>query len=157
MYKVPSRFSFGAEEKRAIDEVLEYYQKKGEDPGYQGYFEDKFCDQFSTFMGGGYTDAVATGTASIFVALQALQLPKGSDILISPVTDSGPLNCIILLGFNPVVIDSKQNSYNIDLEQLKKRVTKNSSALLLVHTGGEPVKDTKEIVNTLKDLKNVFV
>jgi len=147
MVKMPSRFSYGENEIQAISEVIEYYKSKNEDPGYQGYFEEKFCHEFSEFMGGGYTDAVATGTASLFVALQALQLPKGSNILISPVTDSGPLNCIILLGLNPIVIDSAQNSYNISLEQFKKRITKNSSALLLVHTGGEPVTDTKEIVD----------
>lgn len=146
MNKMPTRFSYGENEIKAINDVIEYYKAKDEDPCYQGYFEEKFCQEFSHFMGGGYTDAVATGTASIFVALQALQLPKGSDVLISPVTDSGPLNCIILLGLNPVVIDSAKESYNIDLEQFKKRITPNTSALLLVHTGGEPVTDTVQIV-----------
>ena len=146
MLKMPTRYSYGEDEIKAISDVIEYYKEKDEDPGYQGYFEEKFCSEFSSFMGGGYTDAVATGTASIFVALQALQLPKGSDVLISPVTDSGPLNCIILLGLNPVVVDSAEGSYNINLEQFKKRITSNTSALLLVHTGGEPVLDTKLIV-----------
>lgn len=146
MLKMPARFSYGKDEVKAMSDVIEYYKAKNEDPGYQGYFEEKFCSEFSEFMGGGYTDAVATGTASIFVALQALQLPKESDILISPVTDSGPLNCIILLGFNPVVVDSAKNSYNINLEQFKSKITSNTSALLLVHTGGEPVADTKLIV-----------
>jgi len=146
MISLPSRLSYGEDEIKSISNVIEYYKSKDEDPGYQGYFEEKFCSEFSSFMGGGYTDAVATGTASIFVALQALQLPKGSDVLISPVTDSGPLNCIILLGLNPIVIDSAKDSYNIDLKQLKSRITSNASALLLVHTGGEPVLETKEIV-----------
>ena len=146
MIKLPPRFAYGKNEIEAINKVLEYYKAKGEDPGYQGYFENKFCQEFANFIGGGYADAVATGTAAIFVALQALQLPKGSDVLISPVTDSGPLNAIIMLGLNPVVIDSKKESYNIDLEQFKKRITPNTSALLLVHTGGEPVEDIKLIV-----------
>lgn len=146
MIKLPSRFSYGKAEIKAIEDVIKYYKNKDEDPGYQGYFENKFCKEFSDFMGGGYTDAVSSGTAAIFVALQALQLPKGSDVLISPVTDSGPLNAIILLGLHPVVIDSAKKSYNTDLEQFKKRITQNSSALLLVHTGGEPVPQTKLIV-----------
>ena len=143
---MPPRFAYGDLEIDAVNSVITYYKNKNEDPCYQGFFENKFCEEFSQFMGGGYTDAVATGTAAIFVALQSLQLPKGSDILISPVTDSGPLNCIILLGFKPVVIDSAKNSYNTDLEQFTKRITSNTSALILVHTGGEPVKDTKSIV-----------
>ena len=151
MLKLPPRLSYGKNEVKAIKDVIKYYKKKREDPSYQGYFEEKFCNEFSSFMGGGYTDAVATGTASVFIALQALELPKGSDVLISPVTDSGPLNCIILLGLNPVVIDSAKNSYNIDLKQFKKRVTKSTSALLLVHTGGEPVSQIKEIVKEAKE------
>lgn len=143
---MPARFSYGEHETKAINSVLEYYKTKNEDPGYQGYFEEKFCNNFAQFMGGGYCDAVASGTASIYTALAALELPKGSDVLISPVTDSGPLNCIILLGYTPVAIDSKKNSYNIDLEQFKKRITSNTSALLLVHTGGEPVEQTELIV-----------
>jgi dTDP-4-amino-4,6-dideoxygalactose transaminase len=152
MISLPTRFAYGEDEIQAISNVIEYYKSKNEDPGYQGYYEEKFCQEFSIFQGGGYSDAVSTGTAAIFVALQALQLPKGSDILISPVTDSGPLNCIIMLGFNPVVIDSAKNSYNIDLEQFQKRVTPNTSALLLVHTGGEPVEDTKIIIKEANKL-----
>lgn len=146
MITLPNRFAYGEREIKAINDVFEYYQKTDEDPGYQGHFENKFCSEFSSFMGGGYTDAVATGTASIFVALQALKLPKGSDVLISPVTDSGPLNCIILLGLNPVVVDSEKGSYNIGLKQFKQRITPNTSALLLVHTGGEPVAEIKLIM-----------
>ena len=150
---MPPRFSYGETEINAINEVITYYKDRDEDPGYQGYFEEKFCKEFSEFMGGGYTDAVATGTASIYVALQALQLPKGSDVLISPVTDSGPLNCIILLGYNPIVIDSTQGSYNINLEEFKKCITPNTSCLLLVHTGGEPVIQMQEILKHAQGMK----
>jgi len=146
MIKLPSRFAYGENEIKAINEVIKYYKARNEDPGYNGYFEKKFCEEFAEFMGGGYADAVATGTASVFVALQALQLQKESDVLISPVTDSGPLNSIIMLGLNPVVIDSKKGSYNIDFEQFIKKITPNTSALLLVHTGGEPVEDIEKIV-----------
>ncbi len=44
-YKTPPRLSYGENEIQAINEVFEYYKQKGEDPGYQGYFEEKFCQE----------------------------------------------------------------------------------------------------------------
>ena len=101
-------------------------------------------------MGGGYSDAVASGTAACFVAIASLDLPKGSEIIISPVTDSGPLNAIIMQGFKPVLADSMPNSYNIGVEQFLDRVTKNTSALFAVHTGGEPL-NISELVDVAHD------
>ena len=61
-----------------VNRVLEHYRQRQVDPGYQGVFEKRYTDLFVEMMGGGYADAVATGTASLFVALAALDLPKGA-------------------------------------------------------------------------------
>ena len=90
-------------------------------------------------MGGGYADAVSSGTAACYIAIAALNLPKGSDVLISPVTDSGPLNSIIMLGLTPILMDSAPNSYNIGVQQFLERITPNTSAVFVVHSAGEPV------------------
>ena len=90
-------------------------------------------------MGCGYADAVATGTAAVFVALAALDLPKGSEVILSPVTDSGPLNAIILLGLRPVLSDSYPGSYNIGPEQFAEKISPRTSCLLAVHAAGEPL------------------
>ena len=54
-------------------------------------------------MGGGYSDAVATGTGAIYVAMKALELPKNSDVIICPVTCSGNFSCITEQGLNPIL------------------------------------------------------
>lgn len=137
---MPLRRAFGKDEVSCLKSAIEYYTSKRQDPPYQGHFEKKFCDAFCAFMGGGFADAVATGTAAVFVALAALGLPKNSEVIISPVTDSGPLNCIIMQGLIPVVADSAPNSYNIGPEQFLKRITPRTSALLAVHCAGEPLE-----------------
>ena len=81
-------------------------------------------EKFSLMMGGGYTDACSSGTAAAYIAISALNL-KGSEVLISPVTDSGPLNALILLGLKPRLIDSYPNSYNVSLKQFLNRSQKN--------------------------------
>ena len=136
-FKFPPRNALGAKEKKAINQVVKFYKKKKVDPGYQGYFEDKLCKKFSSMMGGGYTDACSSGTAATFIAISALNLKKGSEVLISPVTDSGPLNALILLGLKPKLIDSSPNNYNVSAAQFLKRVSKKTKAAIIMHIGGE--------------------
>lgn len=136
---MPVREAFGDAEYAALIEAANWYRGRKEDPAYNGKYEKLFCDEFAAFQGGGYADAVATGTSSVFVALAALDLPKGSDVLISPVTDSGPLNAIILMGYRPVVVDSYPDSYNISAREFESAITPNSSCLLAVHAAGEPL------------------
>jgi len=137
---MPYRAAFGKEEAARVSEVIAYYQSKDQDPPYQGHFENLFCDAFVDYMGGGFADAVATGTASVFVALAALELPAKSEVIISPVTDSGPLNCIIMQDLVPVVADSKPNSYNMGVDEFLARITPRTSAVLAVHCAGEPLE-----------------
>lgn len=133
---MPARHAIGPEEKRLINQTIDHYEKLGLDPGYQGVFEERYCAAFSAFMGGGYADAVATGTVSVFVALLALDLPKGSHIIVSPITDPGTLSAIIMCGLTPRLVDTVPGSYNVGVEQLEARIDDACSALVLVHSVG---------------------
>ena len=151
--KMPPRFSFGKKENFEIKKMLKYYNKRGEDPKYSGEWEKKYCKKFSTFMGGGYSDAVATGTGAIYVAMKALELKKNSDVIISPVTCSGNFSCITEQGLNPILVDSKPNSYNTSLSEIKKKLTKKTKLIQLTHVGGEPVSDIKSIADFARKKK----
>ncbi|MFN8391625.1 MAG: DegT/DnrJ/EryC1/StrS family aminotransferase [Bdellovibrionota bacterium] len=138
--KMPARFAFGPDEEAMLMECIRFYRERGEDPGYQSFYEDKYCDEFARYQGGGYADGVSCGTAGVFVGLRALDLPPGSEVIISPVTDSGPLGAIILQGFVPVVADAAVNSFNMGVEQFLARITPRTSALVAIHAGGEPLE-----------------
>jgi len=135
--KFPPREALGRQEINSINHVINYYKKKKKDPGYQGYFENKLCERFCKMMGGGYADACSSGTAAAFIAISALNLKKGSEVLISPVTDSGPLNALIMLGLKPKLIDSAPNSYNVSVKGFLKRVGPKTKAAMIMHIGGE--------------------
>tara|TARA_B100001123_G_C15317772_1_gene1026768 strand:+ start:409 stop:1626 length:1218 start_codon:yes stop_codon:yes gene_type:complete len=154
-YPMPSRKALGKEEEAKIIEAINYYKKRNMDPGYQGVFEEKYCKLFSKKMGGGYADAVATGTAAIFVALAALNLPKNSEVLVSPITDPGTISAIIMNNLIPRIVDTKKNSYNIDVEQAQKRVNKKTSCILVVHSLGQAA-EIENIVSFSKT-KNIKV
>ena len=151
--KMPPRFSFGLKENLEIKKMIAYYKSKGEDPKYSGNWEKKFCSEFSNFMGGGYADAVATGTGAIYVAMKALEIPKNSDVIISPVTCSGNFSCITEQGHNPILVDSEVGSYNTSLEKIKEKITKKTKLIQLTHVGGRPVSDVKKISEFAKKHK----
>jgi perosamine synthetase len=142
---MPSRFAFGSSENSELKKMMKYYKSKNEDPKYSGLWEDKFCNLFSKFLGGGFTDAVATGTGAIFIAMKALELPKNSEVIICPVTCSGNLSCITEQGHKPILVDSEKNSYNVSLKKIKEKFTKKIKLIQLTHAAGEPVKDIKQI------------
>jgi perosamine synthetase len=134
---MPRRMAMGAAEIAMVNEAMAAYQAEGVDPGYQGLYEKRYTDNFVDFMGGGFADAVATGSASVFIALAALDLPKGSEVIVSPITDPGTLSAIIMNGLRPRLADSKPMDYNMGAQQVRARLSKNVSAVCVVHSAGQ--------------------
>jgi len=148
---MPSLCQFTEEVFCAVKEVFDFYHKQNKDFGYQGEFEKRYTDAFSEYMEeGGFTDAVATGTVALFVAIAALQLPVGSKVLVSPVTDPGTVNAIILNGLVPVIADSQPNSFNIGVEQFRARLNNDIRAAVIVHIGGKAA-EISEICEVAKE------
>jgi len=140
---MPARLALGDGERQMIQSVLDYYGERNVDPGYEGHFEMMYCRAFTEMMGGGYADAVATGTSSLYIAVAALNLPKGSEVLVSPITDPGSLAAIVLNGLKPRLMDSKPGSYNVGPEQFAERITPNVTGALVVHAGGQAAEIDK--------------
>lgn len=134
---MPPRSALGDAEIKMLEQAIAYYREQRLDPGYQGTFEKMYTDAFVALMGGGYADAVATGTAALYVAIAALELPKGSEVLVSPITDPGTLSAIILNGFKPRLMDSRPDSYNIGVKEFVGRITPAVTGAVVVHSIGQ--------------------
>lgn len=137
---MPPRHLFGEEEKNAAIAVFDQCIETGEVFGYHGEHEKRYCEAFCKFQGGGYADAVSSGTAAIYVALRALQLPLLSEVIVPPVGDPGTYMPVPLCGLIPVVADASPNSYNTSAEQIEARLTERTSAIMVVHVAGIPVE-----------------
>ena len=135
---MPGRRLFGAAERAAIDRVFAYYQERNLDFGYQGFFEQEYTDAFIKYLGvPGYADGVATGTGALYVALASLDLPKGSEVLLSALAgDPGTVSSIILRNLVPRLIDCGKDSYTVDAQQVVSRISEKTRALFIVHAGG---------------------
>jgi len=134
---MPSRHALGEAELRMIEQAIAYYREHEADPGYQGPFEKLYTDAFVAMMGGGHADAVATGTAALYVALAALALPAGSEVIVSPITDPGTISAIVLNRLVPRLADSVPGGYNMGGEQFAARVTSQTSVVVVVHAAGQ--------------------
>jgi len=140
---MPPRLALGDGEVKMIEEAIAFYRGQGLDPSYQGHFEKHYTDAFVAMMGGGYADAVATGTSALFVGIAALDLSPGSEVLVSPITDPGSVSAIILNGHRPRLMDSLPGKYNVGLEQFLARVTPETRAALVVHSIGQPCESDR--------------
>lgn len=92
------------------------------------------------FLGVKYGLLANSGSSAGLLALAALELPKGSKVVIPAVTFPTIFNIIVQLGFTPVVIDCEIGSYNLSIESLKQALKEHSDikAVICVHAVGNP-------------------
>lgn len=134
----PGRSLIGPEEKAAVNALFDKAISTGEAFGYNGAEEENYCKEFADYMGGGYADAVNSGTSAVYVALRALALEPFTEVIVSAITDPGGMMPIALMNCIPVVADSAPGKYNTDAEQIEKLISPLTSAIVVSHIGGEP-------------------
>src|SRR3990167_2251632 len=93
----------------------------------------------SKYLGVGYGVLSNSGSSSALLALSALELPKGSEVIIPAVTFPTIFNIILQCGLMPVVIDAKIGTYCLDIKDVEKAITKNTKAVIAVHLLGNVV------------------
>jgi len=85
-----------------------------------------------------YGVAVTSGTAALDIAIQTLALPPGSEIITTPFTFIATVNSILFNNCVPILADIEPNTYNIDPASIRKKITKNTKAIIPVHHLGHP-------------------
>ena len=135
----PQRRHFDARERRAAVRVLKREARQGGAVIYQGPEEEAYCRAFADYMGGGYADAVNSGTNAIYIALRALDLPPGSEVIVPPTSDAGGVMPVVMNMLVPVAADSMPGSINSSAEYIRKVLTPRTSAILVTHMAGHPV------------------
>jgi perosamine synthetase len=139
-YPLPPRKVFGEAELNMVKEVFKHSWDSGKDFGFQGKFEENFTKNFCDFQGGeGFADAVCSGGAAIYIALKALDLEPGSDVIVSPVTNPGGIMPVAVQDVKLIVPDSDPNSFNISPKEFEKAITSKTRAAVLTHLGGNAI------------------
>jgi len=137
---LPARRQFGPEEFDRVREVFEASWESGWDFGYQGRFEQEYVKAFCDFLGGGHADAVNSGSSALLAALSALEIPRGGEVIFSPVTDPGGITPAIFLGLAPRLADAAPGGFNIGPVEFEAALTGQTRAAVITHMGGIPVE-----------------
>ncbi|MDD3926312.1 MAG: DegT/DnrJ/EryC1/StrS family aminotransferase [bacterium] len=135
----PGRSLLGAEERSAVNALFDEALSTGNAFGYNGPEEEAYCREFAEYMGGGYADAVNSGTTAVYTALRALNPEAFTEVIVSSITDPGGMMPIVLCNCIPVIADTAPGSYNVGPKQIEELISPLTSAILIAHIGGEPV------------------
>ena len=109
----------------------------------EGPFVEKFEKNFSAFVGRKYGVAVSSGTAALDIAMQSLNIKPGDEVILPSFTIISCINEIIRMGAKPVLVDSDYYNWNMNIHEVKNKITKKTKAILIVHTYGLPVELTE--------------
>jgi dTDP-4-amino-4,6-dideoxygalactose transaminase len=96
----------------------------------------KFEDALKSYFSAPYALALSSATAGLHLALLALELKPGDEVITTPMTFAATLNMIVLAGGKPVLVDVEPDTYNMDVTRLAKAVTKRTRAIMPVHFAG---------------------
>lgn len=99
----------------------------------------KFEEALKEYLGAPYVLALSSATAGLHLALLALELKPGDEVITTPMTFAATLNTIVLAGGTPVLVDVERETYNMDVTRLAKVITPRTRAIVPVHFAGLPV------------------
>lgn len=114
-------------------------------------FEKKVCE----YTGAKYAVAVCNGTAALHMACYACGLVEGDEVIVSSMTFAASSNAVLYVGATPVFADINPNTYNIDVEDLKRKITPRTKAIIAVDYTGQVVD--MDSINEIAKEHNLIV
>jgi dTDP-4-amino-4,6-dideoxygalactose transaminase len=103
-----------------------------------GTFVKKFEDEFARYCGVDHCVGVANGTDALFVALRALGVGPGDEVITVANTFIATAEAIKMAGAQVVFVDINPTTYGIDVERIEEKITSRTKAIIPVHLYGQP-------------------
>ena len=111
-----------------------------------------FEKEFSKLCKSKYAISCANGTDALTIALKSLNLKKTSEVILPSMTYCSTLIAVLNANLKPVLVDIDKHSSSLDLEQVKKKINKNTKVILPVHLYGSSI-DTHSLKKIIKNKK----
>ena len=105
----------------------------------EGPFIKLFEDNMATYVQRKHGIAVSNGSAALDIAVRALNLEKGAEVIMPAFTIISPAQSLVQEGLIPVLVDSDEITWNMDVSKIEEKITSKTKAILVVHIYGLPV------------------
>jgi perosamine synthetase len=124
---------FTGREKEYVNQCLDstWISSKGE-------FIGKFERGFSQYIGTEHATSVSNGTVAIHLALEALGIGPGDEVIVPTLTYIASVNTILQTGARPVFVDSLESTWQVDPKDVEAKITPYTKAVMAVHLYGLP-------------------
>jgi perosamine synthetase len=121
----------------------------------EGPYVKRFEEEFAALHGKKHAITVCNGTAALEVAVEALRLGEGDEVILPTFTIISCASAITRTGAKPVLVDCSPTTWNMDVRQIESRITSRTRAIMAPHIYGLPVE--MEPLLALAKNHNLFV
>ncbi|MCE3296650.1 MAG: aminotransferase DegT [Crocinitomicaceae bacterium] len=105
----------------------------------EGPFIRRFEEQFAAYTDREHGIAVSNGSAALDIAVKALGIGAGDEVIMPAFTIISPAQSVVTAGAKPVLVDCEADTWNMDVQQIEAKITGRTKAVLVVHIYGLPV------------------
>ncbi len=116
----------------------------------------EFEKAVAEFVGTKYAVALSSGTAALHAACFIAGITPGDEVIVTPITFAASSNCVLYMGGRPVFADIKEDTYNIDPEEIERKITSKTKAIIPVDFAGQP-SDLDEIYEIAKKHNSMII
>ncbi len=101
---------------------------------------ENFEKKFAAYIGVKHAIALNSGTDALVIAMKALGIGRGDEVITTPFTFFATAETIAMVGATPVFVDVEEDTYNIDASKIEEKITEKTKAILPVHIFGQPAE-----------------
>lgn len=142
--------SLSGNEKKYVNECLDSTWISS-----NGRFISAFENKFAEYTGATYALTTCNGTVALHLALLALGIGKGDEVIVPTLTYVASVNSITYTGATPVFVDSLRTTWQMDPEDILRKITPHTRAILIVHLYGHPCE--MEVIKRIALQHNLLI
>lgn len=114
-----------------------------------------FENELANYLGVKHVIGCGNGTDAIQIALMALRLEKGDEVIVPAFTYPAAIEVILLLGLKPIMVDIDIQSYNLDVSKIESKITSRTKVIIPVHLFGQSAE--METIVHIAQKHNLFI
>ena len=116
----------------------------------------KFEEEFAAYCGSKFAIGVNSGTDALYLAVSALDIGPGDEVILPTYTFIATALCVSYTGAKVKFVEIEEETYNIDPKALAKLISKKTKAIIPVHLYGQMANMTSALTITKKPLKSAW-